>query len=90
MGGVGADAYICHIGRSVSAALDAVSDSVEAARRGVREMRATLHAADSLTLEARVNESAKAKNIALERELINVDLALDRKCFNTRCRGRLQ
>ena len=45
------DAFICHLGRNTSAALDAVAANAEGARSRLFELRAVLHAA----IDARID-----------------------------------
>ena len=77
----GADAFLLHLGRSITAALQAVAESAEAARTKLRETRAALHAAIDErcdALMANIDSAEASKTTALERELVSVDAALER------------
>ena len=80
MGVYGADAYLCHVGRSIASALLTVAAKAEAARADLRSSHATLRAAllsRYNELEAHINAAESAKIVALERELCAVDSALE-------------
>ena len=77
----GADAYLCHLGRSIADALRSVPLASEAARAQLRSSRAALHAGVNARcdeLDARVTAAESAKLMALERELCTVDAVLER------------
>ena len=77
----GADNFLVHLGRSISAAMQSVADAAEAARAQLRETRAALHAAVDErcdNLMACIDSSEATKVACLERELIAVDAALER------------
>ena len=77
----GADAFLAHLGRSITAALQSVSESAEAARAQLRTTRAALHAAIDTRcdeLEASLESAEIGKVVTLERELFAVDAALER------------
>ena len=75
------DGFIVHLGRSITAALQAVAESAEAARAQLRVARSALHASidarcDDLAVSIDSAEASKAAS--LERELVAVDAALER------------
>lgn len=77
----GADAYLCHLGRSIADALRSIPLASEAARIQLRSSRAALLAGVNARwdeLDARVTAAESAKITALERELCTVDAALER------------
>ena len=76
----GIDAFLVHLGRSITGALESVAETAEASRARVCEARSALHAA----IDARFNDIEKAivaaevcKVASLERELLAVDAALE-------------
>ena len=72
----GADAFLCHLSRSIIGALEHLAASAEAARARVNEMReAALSRCDEL--ERRVESTETIKRVALECELCAVDAALE-------------
>jgi len=76
-----ADAFMCHIGHAVAAALRTVPETAEAARSQLQSTRASLHAAIDLrcdALEREIMTAERAKIAALERELVSVDSVLER------------
>jgi hypothetical protein len=76
----GADAFLCHLGRSIAAALQSIRTKAEAARALLRSTRAALLSAVNSRcdeLEARINDVESDKIAALERELCAVDAALE-------------
>ena len=80
-GVAGFDAFFIHLGRSITDALQTVTESSEAARVLLRETQASLHAAiDARCVElvANINSAEASKSAALERELVAVDAALER------------
>ena len=77
----GPDAFLCHLGRSVCAALESVPASAEAARSELRALCTGPHPAVDprlCELEGRINDAESIKVAALERELCAVDAALER------------
>lgn len=77
----GADAFLVHLGRSLTSALSSLAESSEAARAELRAMRSTLHAAVDLRcdeLGACIDTAEAGKVATFERELIAVDAALER------------
>lgn len=80
-GASGVDEFLCHLGRSIAEAAIALSESAEAARRQLRELRPVIHAAidarfDELDLD--ITSAQAAKSTALERELVAVNAVLER------------
>jgi hypothetical protein len=76
----GADAFLCHLGRSIAAALQSIPAKAEAARALLRSTRAALLSAVNSRcdeLEARINDVESDKIATLERELCAVDAALE-------------
>lgn len=74
------DALLCHVGRSIAAALQAVAVTSESSRAVLRSARASLLTAVNLRcdeLEACIAAAESAKVSALERELCTVDAALE-------------
>ena len=74
------DALLCHVGRSITAALQAVAVTSESARAVLRSTRASLiFAVNSRCdeLEAFIAAAESTKVAALERELCTVDAALE-------------
>lgn len=79
-GAPNADAYLCHLGRSIGDALQTVPVHAEAARAQLRSVRAALHSAVDARcdeLEGRITAAESAKATALERELCAVDAVLE-------------
>lgn len=77
----GAEAYLCHLGRSINVSLDDVPVKAETARAQLRSVRAALHSAVDTRcdeLEARINDAESTKIATLERELSAVDAVLER------------
>lgn len=77
----GADAHLCHLSRSIAAAVAAVPATAEAARELLRSTRALLHSAVDARcdeLEGGIAAAEFSKIAALERELCTVDAALER------------
>ena len=77
----GAEGFLVHLGRSISAALQSVAESAATARTQLREAQAVLHAAIDARCEdliSCINSSEATKVACLERELIAVDAALER------------
>ena len=75
------DGFICHLGRTVSEAINTLQSSAEAARARLRETRWAIHAAVDARfddLELQVNTAVAVKSAALERELVDVDYVLER------------
>ena len=75
-----ADAYLCHLGRSIADALRSVTAKVVAARAQLRSTCAALLSAVNSRcdeLEERVVDAGSSKIAALERELCAVDAALE-------------
>ena len=75
------DAFLLHVGRSMTEALQTTYASAEVSRAQLRETRAALHAAiDARCDELATNiDSAEAgKAASLERELVNIDAALEK------------
>ena len=88
VGAPGADAFLCHLGRSVLNAVRAVNETAEASRDRLFQLRSVLHAAiDGRCdeLERLITGSEKYKIAALERELINIDATLER--YRAECRA---
>lgn len=76
----GADAFLCHLSRSISAALECLAASAEAARVRLRAARDVIRGNDNPhfdELEARIALAESSKRIALERELCAVDAVLE-------------
>lgn len=74
------DAVLCHVGRSIVAALQAVPAMAEAARSELRSMRAALLVAVNARcdeLEAGIHAAECAKIASLERELCAIDSGLE-------------
>ena len=79
-GTTGTDAFICHLGRSVSTAMASLQDAAEASLAQLRETRMTLHAAVDARcddLERSLQVAISTKTAALERELVSIDAALE-------------
>ena len=79
-GVTGTDAFLVHLGQSITAAMQSVSDSAEAARAQLRDARSALHAAIDTRcdeLGAIIDSAEIAKAASLERELVAVDAALE-------------
>jgi hypothetical protein len=77
----GADAFLCHLGRSIVAALQSIPAKAESARARLRSTRAALLSAVNSRcdeLEARINCVESDKIASLERELCAVDATLER------------
>ena len=77
----GADAFLVHLGRSLTIALSSLAESSEAARVELRAMRSTLHAAVDVRcdeLGACIDAAEAGKVATFERELVAVDAALER------------
>jgi len=80
-GVAGADAYLCHLSKSIAGALEQVAASAEAARArvsAVRDAAAVEAHAHCDELESCVESAEASKRVALERELCAVDAALER------------
>lgn len=77
----GADAFLCHLSRSIVGALERLAASAEAARlrviasRDARDVRTMSHCDE---LESRIESAETSKRVALERELCAVDAVLER------------
>jgi TPR repeat protein len=79
LGGLGADATVCALGKAVAAAINALDDSFEAACQEVEHFRRLTHAAvndraDKLMQDLTTAHGTKA--VALERQLEAVDSTL--------------
>lgn len=77
----GADAFLIHLGETLTSATHAASESAEAARAQLRETRTALHVAIDVRCDelcASIDLAETAKVASLERELVAVDAALDR------------
>lgn len=77
----GADACLCHLGRSIAEALREVTATSETARAKLRSVRASLHAAVDARcdeLEELITAAERTKTIALEHELCAVEATLER------------
>lgn len=75
----GTDAFLIHLGRSVTAALESVEVSAEAAQAQLQEARASLHAAIDARcdeLGVKIDSTKAAKVASLESELVGVEAAL--------------
>ena len=77
----GTDDFLVHLGRSITRAMLSVGESAEAARVELGEIRRAAHAAidarfDELAASIAVAEASKSAT--LERELVAVDIALER------------
>ena len=80
-GVAGADAFLCHLSRSIAAALEHLAASAEAARvrvKAARSAAAVEAQAHCDELESRIDSVEASKRRALEFELIAVDAALER------------
>jgi hypothetical protein len=80
-GAAGPHQVLCHMGRSVAAAIHAIEESAETVHAQLRHERARLLAAvnDRFdVLESRLTAATNGKIAALERELEAVDSALER------------
>jgi hypothetical protein len=79
-GTVGRDAFLCHLGRSVAAAMRTTAEAAETARTRLRAERVALHAAIDTrfdALETRLTMAENAKLVALEGQLNAVDCDLE-------------
>ena len=77
----GTDAFLVHLGRSISAALQSVIEESDVARIHLRDARAALHSAIDARFDrlgADIDSAETTKTAALERELVSVDAALQR------------
>ena len=77
----GADAFLVHLGQSISTALQSIAEASAEARAQLCERRGMLHAAVDARCEelaAGIDLSEASKVASLERELISVDAALER------------
>lgn len=80
-GVTGADAFLCHLSRSIAAALERVMSSAEDARARLHSIREADPPADTShcdELEACINIAETRKRVALEREVCTADVALER------------
>lgn len=80
MGASGADAFLCHLSRSITAALECLAASATAARTKLETMREASRVEDHALcdeLEARFSAAESTKVVALERELCAVDGVLE-------------
>lgn len=78
----GADAFLCHLSRSIASALEYLASSAAAAHARLQSARDTVHLAEAHVhcdeLEAGIISAEYVKRAALERELCVVDAALER------------
>ena len=84
------DAFLCRLGLSIADALRSVSETADASRARLGQLCRVVHAAvDSRfeLLESSINTAEASKIVALERELVAVDVALERYRTATRAVG---
>ena len=80
-GVAGADAFLCHLSRSITGALECLAATAEVARarvraaRDVTDVEARSHCDE---LESLVETAEASKRVALERQLYAIDAALER------------
>jgi len=77
----GADAFLCHLSRSIAGALERLAAFAEVARSRISATRDTAAVEAQLhcdELESSVESATASKRVALERELCAVDAALER------------
>jgi len=77
----GVDTFLCNLGGSIASALRALHESAEVSHVQLLSLRAMLHAAIDArcdNLEAALSKAEASKATALERELVAVDVALER------------
>ena len=77
----GADAFLVHLGQSIATALHSSREAAEVARAQLRGMRSAVHSAVDARFDelvACVDTTEETKTVALERELVAVDAALER------------
>lgn len=76
-GVAGADAFLCHLSGSITAALECLASSADAARAQLQSVQIA-DKAHAEMLEANIFSAETSKRVSLERELCAVDGALER------------